>query len=86
MLAARIEREAGAEPAARFQRAWRLVFGRAPTEKEIATGAAFLAQQSAATNASAPADPRAPQPDPARIALANLCHALVSSNGFLYVD
>jgi mono/diheme cytochrome c family protein len=85
-MATRIEREAGVEQAARFQRAWRLVFGRAPTEKETEAGVAFLARQSDAVKAIAPTDPNAPKPDPARTALANLCHALVSSNGFLYVD
>ena len=85
-IAARIEREAGAEPALRFQRAWRLVFGRAPSDKETETGVTFLARQSEAANANAPTDPKISKPDPARTALANLCQALVSSNGFLYVD
>src|SRR5262249_8256963 len=85
-MAARIEREAGTEPAARFQRAWRLVFGRAPTDKESEAGVAFLARQSEAAGSNALADPNTPKPDPARTTLANLCHALVSSNGFLYVD
>lgn len=85
-MAVRIERDAGAELAARFQRAWRLVFGRHPTAFETASGAAFLMQQAEAAAAFVPADPKAPKPDPARMALSNLCQALVSSNGFLYVD
>ena len=86
-IAARIEREAGTEPAARFIRAWRLAFGRAPSAAEIEGGLAFLARQTEAASANpAPADPKTPPPDPARVALANLCQALVSSNGFLYVD
>lgn len=85
-MAARIEREAGAEPAAQLQRAWRLVFGREPSPAEIETGVAFLTRQSAAVPETTPPDPKAVKPDPARTALANLCQALVSSNGFLYVD
>ena len=85
-MAARIEREAGADPAARFQRAWRLVCGRAPTDAETAAGTAFLSHQAEAAAASPAPDSKTPQPDPARTALANLCHALVSSNRFLYVD
>ena len=86
-MAARIEREAGADSSARFQRAWRLAFGRAPSAAEIEGGLAFLTRQVEAAAANpAPADPKTPAPDPARLALANLCQALVSSNGFLYVD
>jgi hypothetical protein len=86
-MAARIEREAGADPAASFQRAWRLVFGRAPSAVEIEGGVGFLARQAEAASSNPPAaDPKEPPPDPARVALANLCQALVSSNGFLYVD
>jgi hypothetical protein len=86
-MAARIEREAGADATARFQRAWRLVFGRSPTAAEIEGGLTFLARQAeAAGSNSAAGDPKSPSPDPARVALANLCQALVSSNGFLYVD
>jgi uncharacterized protein DUF1553 len=85
-MAARITREAGDDPAARFQRAWRLVFGRAPSQQETEAGVAFLARQAEAADASPPADPKTSKPDPSRTALANLCHALVSSNRFLYVD
>jgi len=85
-MAVRVERESGTESVQRFQRAWRLVYGRSPTEKETEVGVAFLSRQSDAANAVAPTDPKVPKPDPARTALANLCHALVSSNGFLYVD
>jgi hypothetical protein len=85
-MAARIEREAGIDPAARIARAWRLVFGRPPTAGEVEAGVVFLNRQAEAAAALAPVDPKTPGPDPARTALANLCHALISSNGFLYVD
>ena len=81
-MADRIEREVGAEPSAQIQAAWRLAFGREPSASQIQAGVAFLTEQAAAVAASAPAE----QPKPAHVALSNLCHALVISNGFLYVD
>ncbi|MBS0261348.1 MAG: DUF1553 domain-containing protein, partial [Planctomycetes bacterium] len=86
VLAARVAREAGDDPAARFERAWRLVFGRRPTAFETAAGTAFLTEQTALAAAHVPADPKAAKPDPTQVALASLCQALVCSNGFLYVD
>ena len=47
---------------------------------------AFLTRQSAAVPETTPVDPKAAKPDPARTALAIICQALASSNGFLYVD
>jgi hypothetical protein len=85
-MAARIERGAGADPAARVARAWHLVFGRQPTAGQVSAGEVFLNRQAEAAAALPPVDPKTPAPDPARTALANLCHALISSNGFLYVD
>src|SRR5262245_4252660 len=85
-LAARIEREAGNDPSARVARAWHLVFGRQPTAGQVQAGVVFLAGQAEAAAALPPADPKTSAPEPARTALANLCHALISSNGFLYVD
>ncbi len=85
-MAARIEREAGAELAAQLRRAWLLAYGRGPTESEIKAGVAFLAAQAAAAEASLPADPQARKITPQQLALGHLCHALVSSNRFLYVD
>jgi hypothetical protein len=86
-LAARVLQEAGAEQAAQFRRAWLLAFSRPPDEAETSAGLAFLAEQTSAlqeevakqaTNESAD--------DVARTALAQLCHALLISNEFLYVD
>jgi hypothetical protein len=82
-MAARILQAAGAEPAEQFRRAWRLTFSRLPSEAQLQAGVAFLAEQ-ATLIAGTPADSQAPPP--ARVALARLCQALVSSNGFLYVD
>ncbi|MSR56165.1 MAG: DUF1549 domain-containing protein [Planctomycetaceae bacterium] len=85
-LATRILREAGSEPAAQVERAWRLVFCRLPTDAELTGGVAFLNDQSAGVRGAIAKDPTAVAVDPSRAALANLCQALVSSNGFLYVD
>jgi mono/diheme cytochrome c family protein len=85
-MAARVERESGNDLAARVARAWHLVFGRQPTAGQVEAGVGFLNGQADAAAALPPADPKTPRPEPARIALANLCHALISSNGFLYVD
>jgi mono/diheme cytochrome c family protein len=85
-MAARIAREVGTKPAAQFRRAWLLAFARVPAEADVAAGVAFLTEQTSAAAAATPTDPKAAKPDPAQVALARLCHALVSSNGFLYVD
>ncbi len=85
-MAARIERQAGTDPAAQFRLAWLLAYSRAPSDPETQAGLEFLAAQATAANASAPADEKAPSPQPAQVALAHLCQALVSSNRFLYVD
>ncbi len=45
-LAERLRREAGAEPAAQIRRAYSLLYGRDPSAKELAAGAAFLGQHS----------------------------------------
>lgn len=47
-LAERVIAEAGMDPAAQFGRAWRLVFGRAPSTEEREAGLAFLSPESAA--------------------------------------
>jgi hypothetical protein len=85
-MAARIERQAGDDPAAQFRLAWMLAYSRPPTEAEAQSGIAFLAEQTAAVAAVPPADPKKPAPPARVVALAHLCQALVSSNGFLYVD
>ena len=82
-LAARVHREADAKPNARFELAWKMVFGRRPNRNELREGVRFLKEQTAAVRA---ARKKTKGPDPALTALSHVCHALVSSNGFLYVD
>ena len=73
-LAERIQREAGDDASLQIQHAWRLVFGRRAAVADVESGVAFLNQDDGATE------------DQKRMALSYLCHALISSNGFLYVD
>ncbi|MFN8708155.1 MAG: DUF1553 domain-containing protein [Planctomyces sp.] len=74
-LADRLKKEAGESPDAQIRRAWKIVFGKMPSATDIDTALKFL---------SAPADPSSETPDPN--SLVHYCHALLSSNGFLYVD
>ena len=63
----------------RIQAAWRLTFGRPPTDAEIADASTLLAQARAELTTSNNADPR-------NAALASLARVLFSSNEFLTVD
>ena len=65
--------------------AWQLAFCRAPTAQQIAAGVAFLADQTAIFAGSS-TERKTDSPKPEHAALATLCHALVISNGFLYVE
>jgi len=85
-MADRVMQQAGEDANAQFQLAWQLAFSRSPTDAEQQSGLAFLQAQMAELTSFKPSDPKAKQPDPARLALANLCQALVSSNAFLYVE
>jgi mono/diheme cytochrome c family protein len=73
-FAERLARERPDDPAAQVDRAYRIAFGRAPTEAERADALAFLDEQAALPGAG-PGD-----------ALVDLCHAVLNSNEFLYVD
>ncbi len=93
-FARRVLREAGTDSKAQVTRAWRLAYGREPTEKDLAAAVAFLKDATEAFR-KAPAPLTAPKPGPAKAAdppfpearaLAVFCQALLSSNRFLYVD
>ncbi|MEX0712135.1 MAG: DUF1549 and DUF1553 domain-containing protein [Pirellulales bacterium] len=83
-LAERVAREAGSQAADRVERAWWLALSRAPTaaEREAALGHLEVQQErfAAANNAAAPT------PDAEHLALASLCHVLLNTNEFIYVD
>jgi hypothetical protein len=86
-FADRVRSEAGDDPAAQIDRAWRLALAGPPPIEQRAQAAAFLTEQTEAFRAAAPpADTAPPATDPAHEALAGLCQALLSANEFLYVD
>jgi mono/diheme cytochrome c family protein len=101
-LARRLRQEAGRDVLAQIRRAWDLVYSEDPTPAELAAAAQFVLDQAThfaalpppATapapkpTASPPKSPPASPPpaDPQLEAMASLCHALFSSNRFLYVD
>jgi hypothetical protein len=87
VLAARLTRDAGTDPAAKIRLAWQLVYGRVPSEAESAAAQKFIADQTLRLTESAKpiADPKQ-QPNPEAAAWTTLCQALLSSNEFLYVD
>jgi mono/diheme cytochrome c family protein len=90
LFAARLVREAGPEARTQVSRAWRLAYAAEPTAEEMRGALTFLTRQKEQFRAAMPAvksgeKPKTP-PDPHVQALGSLCHALLSSNRFLYVD
>lgn len=93
-LARRVAREAGAEPGDQVRRAWLIALARAPTDAELSTALDFVDRQASWFAANPPPAPEAakqgqspaPMHDPRHEALASLCHALLGTNEFLYVD
>jgi hypothetical protein len=80
-LAGRARREAGPTLKAQVERAWQLVYSRPPSEAEMTSAVKFLGEQTAFF-----AGKPAKDVQPAEEALTSLCHALISSNEFLYVE
>ncbi len=72
-MARRVDNDRGLDLRARAERALRLAYNRAPQADEIAKAASFLERQAAV--AGSPTG-----------ALEDLCHALLSSNEFLYIN
>jgi hypothetical protein len=72
LLAARLSREAGAEPIAQIDRAWQIVTGRRPTADERAESLALLDTLAAESTRDA--------------ALPIFCLAMFNLNEFLYVE
>jgi len=80
-LAERIRDVAGNDPAGQLQQAWQLVLGRMPSDREEQAALVFLEEQVASLRVATPDGANLQQ-----VALSHLCQALVSSNGFLYVE
>lgn len=94
-LADRLFAEAPDDETKQLRHAWMLLFGKEPSESEIARSRDYLRLQTAGLTVyhaqnppAAPAKgaPTPPAPDPAREALASLCQVLYSSNRFLYLE
>jgi hypothetical protein len=99
-LAKRLQELAGHDVLGQVRWAWRLVYVDQPTESELSSAAQFILDQTtyfashpveqvappaAKSRRSNPVEVKAPA-DPQTEALASFCHAILSSNRFLYVD
>lgn len=85
-FAARVQHEAGEGLGDQIAWAWYSAMGRPPTFNEVADASAFLLNQAAVFEDQPKTDKSAAADSPQLRALSSLCHALLSSNAFLYVD
>ena len=92
-FAERVARDAGTDLPAEVRRAWLLAYGAEPSAQDSKDAVDFLGKQTAYFQAHPvallpPPGGQPPQPPmaPALQALATLCHALLTSNEFLYAD
>ena len=72
-LAEKVVNDSGLTPNAQIERAWRLVYARVPSARETQSATAFLDKQTRLAG-----DRRA--------AFADLCHMLLNSNEFVYIN
>ncbi|MBL9166704.1 MAG: PSD1 domain-containing protein [Verrucomicrobiales bacterium] len=70
----------------RITKAWQLALGRVPAAAETAAAIAHLQRQRDHFLSQTPAPKQAPAADPDLLALSSLCHVLLNSNEFIYVD
>lgn len=86
-MAERLQREAGDDLTAQIRLAWRLSFSNEPNADEINQALQFVNQQRLHFVADPfPSMKDQATPSPATEAMGSFCHALLSSNRFLYVD
>ncbi|QDV38448.1 PSD1 and planctomycete cytochrome C domain-containing protein [Tautonia plasticadhaerens] len=90
-LAGAIEAEEGRDESRRIARAYLRVLNRTPSRAESARASAFLAEQADAYRDAPPCsdgEPAAEEdiPDPSHLALTDLCHVLLNSPEFHYLD
>ena len=93
-FAGRVLNDGGLTPEAQIDRAYRLAFGRKPTEAERQAAAVFLERQTPIVAARLASVEPPPLPaslpegvDPARAAaLVDFCHMLANSNEFVYLN
>ena len=92
-FAVRVVAESGSERQAQVAHAWRLAFAGEPREDEINQAMAFVAAQTEQFRANQADEPKpadgavpAAKASAEQQALTSYCHALLSSNAFLYVE
>jgi hypothetical protein len=84
-FAERAAREAGASPAGQIRRIYLIALGRSPTDEEAQIALATLAQLESKWTSVAK-DSKGKEPAPPIRALANLCHAMINSAEFIFID
>ncbi len=86
-FADRLLAEAGTEISDQIKLAWHTGYARQPDDEELAAATQYLQEQLEIFAANPPTNGKdKTKHDPRREALASLCHAILSSNAFLYVD
>ncbi len=86
-LAARVLEEAGDDPLDQIERVWWLALSRSPSDDERATAQSHLTAQASHFGSRAVDEGREHTPADVRFeALASLCHVLLNTNEFIYVD
>jgi hypothetical protein len=82
-FAERVRREAGDDPGSEIDLAYRIALARPPTARQMAIALAFLAKQ---TRLHAAPGSGAPEKAATVAALAEICHVLINTNEFIYLD
>ncbi len=88
-FAERLQRENPGDVRAQINRAWKLAYNTAPSDKESMSSLLYLAEQTErirARVATMKKEKDKTPPDPQTLAMASLCQALLSANRFLYVE
>src|SRR3989454_10780297 len=93
-LAGKVLNDGGLTPEAQVDRAYRMAFSRTPSAAERKTALDFLSRQSAILSERMANDTKTPLPDNLpegcgkgrAAALVDLCHALLNSNEFVYLN
>lgn len=91
-FALRVQKEAGADLEKQVQRAWQLSVSRSPSMADLQDAMEFVQKQTDYYKANPTKLEHVAGPiekanaDPSLLGLTALCHALMSSNAFLYVD
>jgi hypothetical protein len=84
-LATRLRRENPGDQRAQLSRLWKLLFGQEPGPADLNRASTFLREFGALKELKDQKDPKDTR-EPDLLALASLCHVLMGSNRFLYLD